>query len=98
MVTGQIPAPGAQIPGKSQVVLYFGTDVPEDQIAVPDFSGMTLVSANQKAINNGLYMLVTGVNRDEWNTQATYQDIPAGTLVDRGTTVTVEFTDITAED
>jgi len=98
IVTGQVPAPGAQIPGKSQVILYFNEDVPEDQVTVPDFSGMTLVSANNKAVNSGLYMLITGVNRDEWNTQATYQDIPAGTVVDRGTTVTVEFTDITAED
>lgn len=97
-VTAQIPAPGAMIPGKSQVILYFGEEPPTDKVEVPDFSDMTLVSANQFAIKHGLYMLITGVNQDAWNVVATYQDIPAGTLVDRGTTITVEFTDITVDD
>ncbi len=97
-VTDQIPAPGSMIPGKSQVVLYFGQEKPTEKVSVPDFSNMTLVYANNYAAQSGLYMLITGVNQDAWNVQATYQDIPAGTLVDRGTTVTVEFTDITADD
>ena len=97
-VTDQVPAPGAMIPGKSQVILYFGENAPEDKIQVPDFSDMTLVAALNRASQNGLYMLVTGVNQDAWNVVITHQDIPAGTMVDRGTTITVEFTDTTADD
>ncbi len=97
-VTDQIPSPRSMIPGKSQVVLYFGEEAPTEKVSVPDFSNMTLVYANNYAAQSGLYMLITGVNQDAWNVQATYQDIPAGTLVERGTTVTVEFTDITADD
>ena len=38
-VQGQIPAAGTLIPGKSEVVLYFGQDAPTDTVEVPDFSG-----------------------------------------------------------
>lgn len=97
-VTDQVPTPGAMIPGKSQVILYFGENAPADKIQVPDFSDMTLVAAQNRAKQNGLYMLVTGVNQDAWNVVITHQSIPAGTMVDRGTTITVEFTDTTADD
>ena len=98
VVTAQVPEPGAMIPGKSQVILYFDEEPSLEKIEMPDFSDMTLVSAKRYAQNNGVYMLTTGVNQDAWNVVATYQSIPAGTLVDPGTTVTVEFTDVTVED
>ena len=98
VVMDQIPAPNAMIPGKSEVILYFSQEAPDKTVTVPDFLGMTLISANQKAINNGLYMLVTGVNQDAYNVTATYQSPAPGTEVELGTTVTVEFTDYTAQD
>ncbi|MBR6739297.1 MAG: hypothetical protein IKL99_06450, partial [Oscillospiraceae bacterium] len=45
---------------------------------------------------NDVYILVTGANKNDPNVTATYQDIPAGTQVPRGTTITVEFTDYSA--
>ena len=98
MVMGQIPAAGTNIPGKSEVILYFSQEAPDTTVEVPDFTGMTLVVANNQATSSGLYMLVTGVNQDAYNVTATYQDPPAGTEVPAGTTVTVEFTDYTAQD
>ena len=98
MVMGQIPAAHAMIPGKSEVILYFSQKAPTETVTVPDFMGMTLVSANQKAANNGLYMLVTGVNQDAYHVTATYQSPAAGAEVPLGTTITVEFTDYTAQD
>ena len=65
---------------------------------MPDFLGMTLVSANQLAAREGVYMLITGINQDAYNVTATYQNPAAGTMVEPGTTVTVEFTDFTASD
>ena len=98
VVMDQIPAANAMIPGKSEVILYFSQEAPEKTVTVPDFVGMTLVSANNKAVGNGLYMLVTGVNQDAYNVTATYQSPAAGTEVALGTTITVEFTDYTAQD
>jgi len=98
LVMGQIPEAGSLIPGKSQVILYFSQEAPEDLVEVPDFSDMTLVAANNLATSEGLYMLIKGVNQDAYNVTATYQNPAAGTEVPRGTTVTVEFTDYTVQD
>ena len=98
VVMDQIPAAHAMIPGKSEVILYFSQEAPEENVTVPDFMGMTLISANNKATSNGLYMLVTGVNQDAYNVTATYQNPAPGTVVAQGTTITVEFTDYTAQD
>ena len=97
-VVDQVPAAGAMIPGKSEVVLYFGEEAPDEQVKVPDFSGMTLVYAQQYAESQGLYLLVTGTNQDRADVTATYQDIEAGTEVPLGTTITVEFTNHSAQD
>jgi len=98
MVMDQIPAPNAMIPGKSEVILYFSQEAPDEKIVVPDFTGMTLVAANQRAVDNGLYMLITGINQDAYHVTATYQSPAAGTEVEPGTTITVEFTDFAAQD
>ena len=98
VVMDQIPAVGALIPGKSEVILYFSQEAPDKKVKVPDFTGMTLVAANNYATSEGLYMLITGVNQDAYNVAATYQDPAAGTEVPLGTTVTVEFTDFAAQD
>ncbi len=97
-VMGQIPAAHSSIPGKSEVILYFSQEAPDKTVEVPDFLGMTLVSANYQALDHGLYMLVTGVNQDAYNVTATYQNPAPGTQVPLGTTITVEFTDYTAAD
>lgn len=97
-VVDQVPAAGAKIPGKSEVVLYFGEEAPDETVEVPDFSGMTLVYAQQYAKSYGLYLLVTGTNQDRADVTATYQDIAAGTEVAPGTTITVEFTNHSAQD
>ena len=98
VVMDQIPVPHSMIPGKSEVILYFSQEAPDKKVEVPDFTGWTLVSANQLAAREGLYMLVTGVNQDAYNVTATYQNPEPGTMVELGTTITVEFTDFAAQD
>ena len=95
-ILDQLPAAGASIPGKSEVVIYFNQNAPTDMVTVPDFLTYNLNNANYLASTNGLYMLITGANKHDPNVTATYQDIPAGTEVPRGTMVTVEFTDYSA--
>jgi stage V sporulation protein D (sporulation-specific penicillin-binding protein) len=97
-VTGQIPAPGTGIPGGSQVLLYFG-EVPESGTTeVPDFTGMQRQEAADAAQELGLYIRVTGNTEISDRVTAVRQDIPAGTQVAAGTTVTLEFTDTKAVD
>ena len=81
-----------------KIVLYMGEEKPTDQVEVPNFVGMSVAQANQAAVNNGLYLQSKGTDQDTSAVSVTYQDIEAGTMVDRGTTITVEFTDHSAQD
>ena len=91
-VTGQIPAAGAMVPGRSQIILYMGETRPTDPVAVPDLSGMTPGNAQQALANLNLFLRGTGSS--EYFTSATLaanQSITPGTLVDPGTVVEVTF-------
>ena len=92
-VTDQLPSPGAEVPGNSEIILYFGNAVKTtEQVEVPDFVGYGIADVDYLATNAGLYIQAKGTDhRDEYVTVA-YQDLEPGTMVDRGTTITVEFT------
>ena len=95
-VTGQIPMAGNMLPGNSQVILYMGQEVPTDKVTVPDFSNMTRAQANAAAVNSGLYLQTKGSTLSR--AVVSGQDYEPGTEVPRGTTITAEFTDHTAQD
>jgi stage V sporulation protein D (sporulation-specific penicillin-binding protein) len=97
-VTGQIPAAGQSVPGGSQVLLYLGEAVPENEVEVPDFVGMNRQQAADAATNLGLYILVAGNGDLSPKVIATTQSIPAGTKVPIGTTITLEFADTTVKE
>ena len=97
-VTDQIPAPGGQVPGGSEVILYMGEEKPTDMIFVPDFRGMTVSQVNQAIVGTGLYLQSVGTSNTGGFVTVTSQDIEPGTEVERGTLVTVEFTDSSAQD
>ena len=92
-VSDQLPSPGAEVPGNSEIILYFGNAVKTtEQVEVPDFVGYGIADVDYLATNAGLYIQAKGTDhRDEYVTVA-YQDIEPETMVDRGTTITVEFT------
>ena len=92
-VSDQLPNPGAEVPGNSEIILYFGNAVKTtEQVEVPDFVGYGIADVDYLATNAGIYIQAKGTDhRDEYVTVA-YQDIEPGTMVDRGTTITVEFT------
>ena len=97
-VTGQIPAAGNDVPGGSQLLLYFGESPPADQVAVPDFGGMNRQQAADAAAELGLYILVTGNTSLKASVKASNQDIAPGTQVSIGTTIKLEFMDTKAAD
>jgi len=88
-VSDQLPNPGAEVPGNSEIILYFGNAVKTtEQVEVPDFVGYGIADVDYLATNAGLYIQAKGTDhRDEYVTVA-YQDIEPGTMVDRGTTIT----------
>lgn len=93
-VTDQMPAQGASVPGGSQIVLYLGEAKPTDQVVVPDVTGKSPTAAQDALTAAGLYMKADGALGSNTNsTMAAGQSIDAGTSVERGTVVKVQFID-----
>ena len=97
-VTGQIPAAGQTVPGGSQVLVYLGQPPETETVEVPDFMGMNRQQASDTAGKLGLYILVTGNDGVSPSVLVTAQEMPAGELVEKGTTIKLEFTDTKASD
>ena len=97
-VTGQIPAAGQTVPGGSQVLVYLGEAAEAETVAVPDFAGMQRQQASDAAGTLGLYILVTGNSEVSPFVTVTAQSVPAGTMVPKGTTITLTFADTAARD
>ena len=97
-VTGQIPASGQILPGGSQVLAYLGEPVPEQKVAVPDFTGLNRQQAADLAGRLGLHILVTGNQEISQHVVAVQQDIQKDTAVAVGTTIRLRFSDNSARD
>ena len=97
LVTAQLPAAGTALEQGSQVLVYLGDAVPET-VVVPDFTGMTLAQAEKAAADAGLTLCRAGNPDSERTLQVQLQDIPPDTRVEPGRTVTITFTDPTAQD
>ncbi len=97
-VTGQIPAAGQSVPGNSEILAYFGTPVEAETVKLPDFKGMTRQQASDAAGALGLYILVSGNQSVDPKVVVTGQSIAAGTQVTTGTTVRLEFADLSLRD
>ena len=92
IVTAQVPAAGAYIPGGSNVVLYLGDEAPEAQVETPDLSGMSPTAAKVKLEEQGLFMRATGVvDYTDPTVVMASQSVDAGTMVSPGTVVEVRF-------
>ena len=98
VVTDQLPVAGSQVPGNSQIILYMGAEKRQTVVEVPDFIGCSVADVNYLAANAGLYVQAKGTDRTDVYVLAAYQDIEPGTEVDRGTTITVEFSSTGASD
>ena len=97
-VTGQIPAAGEAVPGQSEVLLYLGTEVAVETVEVPDFLGMNRQQASDAAGSLGLYILAQGNADADPAVTAIKQSVASGTMVPRGTTIELTFTDNRASD
>ena len=91
-VTAQLPGAGTTLEQGSQVLVYLGEAVP-DTAEVPDFSGMTPAQAAKAAADAGLTLRTAGNPDFDRPLLVQLQDIPAGTAVEPGRTVTITFAD-----
>jgi len=92
-VSAQIPAPGRSLPGNSEVLLYMGEEPAQRTVKVPDFTGMNRQQAADAAGIAGLYILISGNMDISPGVTVVGQSVPKDTVVDVGTTVTLEFAD-----
>lgn len=97
-VTGQLPAPGEVVPGGSELLFYMEETEEPPVVAVPDFLGKNRQEAAAMAEAQGLYILVTGNPEESDDVTVTAQSVEANTTVQRGTTITLHFTDHSAHD
>ena len=85
-VTGQLPAPGAQMNAGALVMLYVdGARRPDERVRVPDVTGMPVMEANRLLISCGLTLRVEGSGL------AAEQSPAADEYVNPSTPVTVRF-------
>ena len=93
-ITGQIPSSGTSIPSGSEVIIYLGAEKPTDPVQVPDLTGLTMSEAQATMADLDLYVKPTGANTyASDSTRVVSQSTAEGTEVERGTVVTVQFSD-----
>ena len=98
-VTDQTPAGGAIVPNSAEIILYLGTEKSGEKCIVPNVVGDSAATANQKIVNAGLIMGVSGAtNASSSTVRAISQSIAAGTEVEAGTVVRVQFSDSSVRD
>ncbi len=93
-VTDQTPAGGAIVPNNASIILYLGAEKPDTPCTVPNVVGKSASEANKALTNAGLIMRASGATTSSsGNVHAITQDVSAGTQVQAGTVVTVQFGD-----
>ena len=98
-VTDQTPAGGAIVPNSAEIILYLGAEKSGEKCVVPNVVGDSAATANQKIVNAGLIMGVSGAtNASSSTVRAISQSIAAGTEVEAGTVVRVQFSDSSVRD
>jgi stage V sporulation protein D (sporulation-specific penicillin-binding protein) len=93
-VTDQTPVGGAIVPNNASIILYLGAEKSDALCTVPNVVGLSAAQANTAMTNAGLIMKVAGATTSSsGNVHAISQTTAAGTEVEAGTVVTVQFGD-----
>lgn len=95
VVTAQSPSPYTKVERSTgQVVLYLGSATPTEDVEVPDLIGRNAVQANALLMGCGLNVRIVGSSGvlSGTDTLVCTQSIAPGTLVAKGTVVTLTFT------
>lgn len=93
-VSDQVPSAGVKIPSGSEMIIYLGGRTKTtEKVTVPNLIGQGPDEVKYRLQNNNLYLKRTGVatNKYTWQTTAIKQNPAAGTEVNVGTVIEVEF-------
>ena len=91
-ITGQIPSGARSAPKSSTIVLTTESDGDIPMTTVPDLVGRSPTGVASAVKNKNLNIRYSGTGYESSSGVAKSQDIPAGSRVEEGTVVTVEFT------
>lgn len=89
-VISQYPVSGQSIPMNGVVVLYTDTETSDTSSAVPNLIGLSISDANQRAVNSGFNIRISGASLDS-EVVSYRQSIEEGTEASLGSTITVYF-------
>lgn len=98
-VVKQVPKAGTRLQ-KGATVLIYTTDSEPQMVTVPSVIGQSLLSANSTVVSSGLNFKISGAGRmlsDGGQTAAVKQEPAAGSVVERGSVVYVEFRHLDVE-
>lgn len=99
-VLKQVPKAGTRLQKGSTVIVYT-TETEPQSITVPSVIGQSMLQANASIVSSGLNFKLSGTGRmsssDSGATSAVKQDPEAGTVVERGSVVYVEFRHLDVE-
>lgn len=91
-VTGQIPVGGKTAPKSCTVVLTTDSSGEVPTTTVPDLVGLSPSKVAYAVKDKNLNIRYSGTGYDSSDGLSTAQEIPAGSIVEEGTVITVEFT------
>lgn len=89
-VISQYPIKGQSIPMGGVVILYTDTDNANASSTVPDLTGLSISEANQRAVNSGYNIKISGASLDS-EVVSYRQSVEEGTKAELGSTITVYF-------
>ena len=89
-VISQYPLKGQNIPLDGVVILYTEKETSNKTATVPDLKGLSISSANERAVNAGFNLKISGASLDS-EVVSYRQSIDSGTQAEMGTTITVYF-------
>ncbi len=93
-VTDQTPEGGTEIPGKSRVILYAGSEKPDTLCTVPSLVGLAPSEANMAVSSAGLLLRFTGTtDSGSGSVRVINQSEAAGAQVEAGTVISVQLSD-----
>ena len=97
-IVSQTPASGEIVIEKTKVLLF--TEEQTTYVTVPDLCGLSLAEANQRVWEEGLCPALSGIQNASLAEGATVtaQSIPHGTVVARGTEITLNIVYLDFED
>lgn len=90
-VVAQNPLGGSTSPTNGTIVLYTTENYEPEKVTVPDLTNMSISGVTSTAASAGINVEISGVVSGASGGVSYYQEVEAGTEVDRGTVVRVSF-------